>query len=90
MVDLATRDGLELDANILSRELGVPVVSTVAVRKRGLDHLKTELETLLGAQTGMLRASAGEPDFDAVRREARRIARAAIVRETPSRRLTAA
>ena len=62
MVDLATRDGLELDANILSRELGVPVVSTVAVRKRGLDHLKTELETLLGAQTGMLRASAGLPE----------------------------
>ncbi|WP_313231249.1 ferrous iron transporter B [Sphingobium yanoikuyae] len=90
MVDLATRDGLELDANVLAQELGVPVVSTVAVRKRGLDHLKTELETLLGAQTGMLRASAGEPDFDAVRREARRIARAAIVRETPSRRLTAA
>ena len=75
---------------MLAQELGVPVVSTVAVRKRGLDHLKTELETLLGAQTGMLRASAGEPDFDAVRREARRIARAAIVRETPSRRLTAA
>ena len=41
MVDLATRDGLELDANVLSQELGVPVVSTVAVRKRGLDHLKT-------------------------------------------------
>ena len=26
MVDLATRDGLELDANVLARELGVPVI----------------------------------------------------------------
>lgn len=89
MIDLATRDGLELDANILSRELGVPVIPTVAVRKRGLDHLKTELETLLNA-TGILRPSPPDRDFDALRREAGRIARAAIVRETPSRRLTAA
>ena len=89
MVDLATRDGLELDAAVLSRELGVPVISTVAVRKRGLDHLKTELAGVLGAGPVALRA--GEPqDFDAVRRNAGRIARAVIVRETPSRRLTAA
>ena len=89
MVDLATRDGLELDAAVLSRELGVPVVSTVAVRKRGLDHLREALESLLN---GAPRAyPSGEPrDFDANRAEARRIARAAIVRETPSRRLTAA
>lgn len=89
MVDLATRDGLELDANVLARELGVPVVSTVAVRKRGLDHLREALDGLLN---GAPRAyPAGESrDFDATRAEARRIARAAIVRETPSRRLTSA
>ncbi|WP_242127641.1 ferrous iron transporter B [Sphingobium sp. Sx8-8] len=90
MVDLATRDGLELDAAVLSRELGVPVISTVAVRKRGLDHLRAELESLLDGSGGMVRASAEQRDFDGLRREARRIARAAIVRETPSRRLTAA
>ena len=39
MVDLATRDGLTLDAERLSKELGVPVVPTVAVRKRGLTEL---------------------------------------------------
>jgi ferrous iron transport protein B len=89
MVDLATRDGLELDANILSRELGVPVVSTVAVRKRGLDHLRSELEGLLNGAPPAYPAGP-ERDFDAVRKEAGRIARAAIVRETPSRRLTAA
>ncbi len=89
MVDLATRDGLELDANFLSRELGVPVIPTVAVRKRGLDHLRGELESAIDGAT-VERAAAPERDFDALRKEARRIARAAIVRETPSRRLTAA
>jgi ferrous iron transport protein B len=33
MVDLAERDGLTLSTEILSRELGVPVIPTVAVRK---------------------------------------------------------
>ena len=89
MVDLATRDGLELDANILSRELGVPVISTVAVRKRGLDHLRTELDALFDGSV-QAQPSAAPLGFDALRSEARRIARAAIVRETPSRRLTAA
>ena len=90
MVDLATRDGLELDAAVLSRELGVPVIATVAVRKRGLDHLREELAGLLGSVVPEAKAPLPERDFDAVRDEARRIARAAIVRETPSRRLTAA
>ncbi|HWV12746.1 MAG TPA: ferrous iron transporter B [Sphingobium sp.] len=89
MVDLATRDGLELDANILSRELGVPVISTVAVRKRGLDHLRTELDALFDGNV-KARPVAGPLGFDTLRNEARRIARAAVVRETPSRRLTAA
>ena len=40
MVDLAERDGLTLDAAVLERELGVPVIATVAVRKRGLDGLR--------------------------------------------------
>ncbi|MGV3769394.1 MAG: ferrous iron transporter B [Sphingobium phenoxybenzoativorans] len=90
MVDLAARDGLELDANILSRDLGVPVVPTVAVRKRGLDHLRAELDKIITGGPVALRPSPDEKSFDAVRDEAHRIARAAIVRETPSRRLTAA
>ncbi|MDF0542716.1 ferrous iron transporter B [Sphingobium sp. H39-3-25] len=89
MVDLATRDGLELDAAVLGRELGVPVIPTVAVRKRGLDHLREALQGMLG-ESGVkaLRPSAPSIDFDTRRREAQRIARAAIVRETASRRLT--
>ncbi|MBT2135063.1 ferrous iron transporter B [Croceibacterium sp. LX-88] len=39
MIDLAERDGIVLDPAALSQSLGVPVVPTVAVRKRGLDAL---------------------------------------------------
>ncbi|MCB2067242.1 MAG: ferrous iron transporter B [Erythrobacter sp.] len=45
MVDLAERDGLVLDADALAASLGVPVVSTVAVRKRGLDALTHAMES---------------------------------------------
>ena len=43
MIDLATRDGLQVDAQRLSASLGVPVIPTVAVRKRGLEELKIAL-----------------------------------------------
>lgn len=39
MVDMAERDGLAIDPDALSAALGVPVIATVAVRKRGLDKL---------------------------------------------------
>ncbi len=39
MLDLATRDGLVLDPKLLEEELGVRVIPTVAVRRRGLDEL---------------------------------------------------
>ncbi|MDG5746792.1 ferrous iron transporter B [Qipengyuania sp. XHP0207] len=39
MVDLAERDGLTLDPAALSEALGVPVVPTVAVRRKGLTEL---------------------------------------------------
>lgn len=39
MIDLAERDGLTLDPAALAAELGVPVIPTVAVRRRGLAEL---------------------------------------------------
>jgi len=90
MVDLATRDGLELDAARLQEDLGVPVIPTVAVRRRGLDHLKDAIETALPAHasTKIVHIEKALPGEDGLRREAQRIARRAIVSETPSRRLT--
>ncbi|OJW66450.1 MAG: ferrous iron transporter B [Sphingomonadales bacterium 63-6] len=39
MVDLAERDGLVIDPAALEQALGVPVIPTVAVRRRGLPEL---------------------------------------------------
>jgi ferrous iron transport protein B len=83
MVDLATRDGLELDAARLAADLGVPVIPTVAVRKRGLDHLREALSAQLAGSA--VRPSPFQGDY---RAEAQRLARRTIVSESPSRRLT--
>ena len=45
MVDLAERDGLTLDPAALSAALGVPVIPTVAVRRRGIDELNDAIAT---------------------------------------------
>lgn len=47
MYDLATERGLKLDLDILSRELGVPVVPTVAVKKEGVKALLDRVDDLL-------------------------------------------
>jgi ferrous iron transport protein B len=89
MFDLAERDGLKLDPAVLERELGVPVVATVAVRRRGLDELKARLSALVGGPV-RLRASTGHIDDDIVtlQRRARALSAAATVSETPARRWT--
>ena len=87
MLDLATRDGLTLDAERLSKELGVPVVPTVAVRKRGLVDLLAAIDGAI--QSHQPREAAAAPQNDAsLHQHARAIANAATVDETPVRRWT--
>ncbi len=87
MVDLAERDGLTLDPDVLARELGVPVVPTVAVRRRGIDVLKAQLGTLLGQRVPTREAVDAVPEeIGVLQRRARQIANAATVSETPTRR----
>jgi ferrous iron transport protein B len=86
MIDMAERDGLTLDPARLAADLGVPVIPTVAVRKRGVEPLKEEVLTLLG-QPAMPPRSLTD-DFGTRQRRARAIAKAAIVRETPARATT--
>jgi len=86
MIDLAERDGLVLDPRALEQALGVPVVETVAVRRRGLDAL--------AAAIGAAEARAPEharPFVDLTERRltAHAIADAAIVSETSRHRLHA-
>ncbi len=44
MADLAKKQGIAIDPQALSRELGVPVVPTVGVRADGVDGLRRSLE----------------------------------------------
>ncbi|MDB5676676.1 MAG: ferrous iron transporter, partial [Sphingomonas bacterium] len=90
MIDMAERDGLTLDPAVLERELGVPVVATVAVRRRGLDELKARLTALVIEGPVRLRASTGHVDDDIVtlQRRARTLSAAATISETPARRWT--
>lgn len=81
MYDIAQRQGLRIDLETLRAELGVPIVTTVATRKRGIDDLVAEIETADGP--GWI--SGGEtwtaPDADAIRgahRRAEQIMRATV------------
>lgn len=47
MVDAAQRRGIQLDVAALERELGVPVVETVAVRKQGAKALVERLDAMV-------------------------------------------
>jgi len=94
MVDLAERDGLTLDAGVLAAELGVPVIPTVAVRKRGLDELRAALTGLVGRPSPTATNTATNPvpaeDIRILQRRARLVARMAVVSETPTRAWTQA
>jgi len=89
MVDLAERDGLVLDPEALAAELGVPVVPTVAVRRRGLDDLAAAVATVRDAgvtSPPRARAHLTGPER---RMMARTMARGATLSETSVHRLHA-
>jgi len=89
MIDLAERDGLILDPEALERELGVPVVPTVAVRRRGIDTLIARAADAVG-HGPMTRLRPSDPalheDIATLQRRARQISLAATVSETPVRK----
>jgi ferrous iron transport protein B len=87
MVDLAARDGLELDSTKLQEQLGVPVVETVAVRRCGVAELQGALDDMLSAPRCGVHEHAPS-DLVRLQRRAREIATAAVVRENPVRRWT--
>ncbi len=89
MVDLAERDGLVIDPASLEDALGVPVVPTVAVRKRGLGELLAALakaEVVAEAETEHPQPHLTLPER---RLAARNIAKAAILSESGTHRLHA-
>ena len=81
MYDIAQRQGLRIDLDKLRAELGVPIVTTVATRKRGIEELVAGIETAAGPGW----VSEGEhweaPDAAAIRgahRRAEQIMRATV------------
>jgi ferrous iron transport protein B len=86
MVDLAERDGLVLDPAMLEEELGVRVVPTVAVRRRGLTELA---EALAAAETR--HPGPGQTDLSLTERRfaAHAMTGAAILSESHRHRLHA-
>ncbi|WP_018075804.1 ferrous iron transporter B [Novosphingobium nitrogenifigens] len=89
MIDLAERDGLVLDPAALSAELGVPVIPTVAVRRRGLG----DLGAAVAAAREQARAAPPQPRAHLLlperRMMARTMARGAVLSETSRHRLHA-
>ncbi|TCJ39713.1 ferrous iron transporter B [Parafrankia sp. BMG5.11] len=89
MVDLAERDGLTLDPAALSQGLGVPVIPTVAVRRRGL----TELSEAIASAERHAEAHEAHPRAHLTLPERRlaaaNIARGAVLSETAQHRLHA-
>jgi ferrous iron transport protein B len=90
MVDLAERDGLVLDPKALEEALGVPVIPTVAVRKRGLDAL---IAAIAAAETRAERDPKARPRQHLTAPERRlaahHMAQGAILSETAVHRLHA-
>lgn len=90
MVDLAARDGLTIDAAALAAELGVPVIETVAVRRKGLAELAAAIavarDTAAGDETPAARVHVTLPER---RLLARQMAQGATLSETARHRIHA-
>ncbi len=86
MVDLAERDGLTIDPAALASALSVPVIPTVAVRRKGLRELALAIAE---AETRTVATRRGHEFAPERRLTARAIAQGAIVSETAQHRLHA-
>jgi ferrous iron transport protein B len=80
MYDIAKRQGLEIDLDRLSAEIGMPVIPTVAVRRNGIEPLLAQIDRF--ALDAVPAAGAWrEPTVAEIRafhREAERILKAAV------------
>ncbi len=77
MIDLAERDGIEIDVPRLEALLGLPIVPTVAVRKRGLEALAAAVGSRLSEPVATAAPLEVTASLAPLQREARTIAAAA-------------
>jgi ferrous iron transport protein B len=81
MYDIAQRTGLRIDLERLEAELGVPIVTTVATRKRGIEELIAAVEAIAASTVPATAGSWTPPDAEALRgkaAEAERIMKACV------------
>ncbi|GAB1716878.1 MAG: ferrous iron transport protein B [Nitrobacter sp.] len=82
MIDIARRRGVDIHLDKLSAELGVPVVTSTAVRRGGIDDLLRRIDDIAGKPAGAIAASdwttPAVSDLRAAQREADRVIRAAV------------
>ncbi|MDP3591839.1 ferrous iron transporter B, partial [Phenylobacterium sp.] len=78
MYDIAQRQGLRIDLEGLSREIGAPIVTTVATRKRGIEDLVAQVDALAAAGQLVGENTSREPNAAEIRHahaEAQRLVR---------------
>ena len=80
MYDIAQRQGLRIDLEKLGAELGVPIITTVATRKRGIDDLVAAVEQQVdvAALSENQWHSPDAAELRAAAREAERIMKACV------------
>ncbi len=79
MMDAARRRGIEVDLDALERELAIPVVPTVAVRRDGAQALVARLDAMLAADSGARVAPpAGTATAESLHAETRRLLALAV------------
>lgn len=82
MIDIAQRRGVTFDLDKLSHELGLPVVTSIAVRKHGIEELLKRTDTFLDTSPAPAVIGPWTPptiaDLKAAQREADRIIRATV------------
>jgi ferrous iron transport protein B len=82
MIDIARRRGVDIHLDKLSAELGVPVVTSTAVRRGGIDDLLRRIDDIAGKPAGAIVASdwtaPAVSDLRTAQREADRVIRAAV------------
>ncbi len=79
MMDAARRRGIEIDLPMLQRELGVPVVETVAVQRHGAKALVAQLDAMaVNPHAPVTPRSDHESTADALHAETRRLLALAV------------
>ena len=82
MIDIARRRGIDIDLDKLSAELGVPVVTSTAVRRNGTEELLQRIDEMAAGAAGRVADNTWTPpstaDLRASQREADRIIKAAV------------